>query len=99
MLYITTAQRQGVPETVFWKEVEEGWIRYDQCSGSTHLLSPLARFVIDIIDKSPHPLSFSEVVDEVLHAEPDAEAGDCDVEVKNVLRLLSNSQFIQSVPP
>jgi hypothetical protein len=98
LLYSTSRNNKN-SETVFWKEVEEGWVRYDQSTGSTQLVSSLARFVIDLIDDSPTPLSFQDIADQVLRAEPDAEQGDCRVEVKAVLRILSDAQLILSVQP
>ncbi len=99
MLYFKTSRNQGVPETVFWKEVDEGWIRYDQRSGSTQLLTPLARFVIDLIDQSSSAVSSSDIVNEVLRVEPDAKLGDRQVEVESVLRVLSDVQLIQPIQP
>lgn len=99
MFYIAPSKSKRVPGAVFWKEVEEGWIRYDQHSGSTQLLTPLARFVIDFVGKSSAPLSSSDIVGEVLRAEPDAEPGDCHVEVEAVLRILSDAQLIQTLQP
>lgn len=99
MLYISPTKDRGIPGAVFWKEVEEGWIRYDAHTGSTYLLAPLARFAIDLIDKSSTPLSSSEIVREVLRAEQDAKPGECHVEVEAVLRILSEAQLIQTVQP
>ena len=99
MRYVTTSSKEQAAGTVFWKDVDEGWIRYDQHSGATQLLTPLARFVIDLIDKSSHPLSPAEIIEEVLRTEPDAEPADCRVEVEAVLRILSDVQLIQLLHP
>jgi len=97
--YFTTSRKQGIPETVFWKDVQEGWVRYDQRSGSTNLLTSLARFVIDFIDMSSSPLSSSDITSEVLRAEPDADPDQCRVEVETVLKVLSDAQLIQRIQP
>lgn len=97
MLYITTSRNKGLSDTVLWKEVEEGWIRYDQQSGSTQLFNPLARFVIDLIDRSLSPLSASAITIAVVRVEPDADPGDCQLEVEAVLRVLSEAQLIQPI--
>jgi hypothetical protein len=100
LIYYNKASRnRGFPGVISWKEVDEGWIRYDQRSGSTLLLAPLARFVIDFIDGNPGRISFSEIVDEVLLAEPDADPAVCHLEVESVLRILSEAQLIQNVQP
>lgn len=80
---------------VAWKEVDEGWIRYDQQSGNTQLLSRLARFIIDSIDENPEPFSPEAIVDMVLDAEPEANPADCHVEVDSALRILSEAQLIE----
>lgn len=98
MLYSTSRNNKN-RETVFWKEVEEGWIRYDQSTGSTQLVSSLARFVIDLIDESQTPLLSQDITHEVLRAEPDAVQDDCRVEVEAVLRILSDAHFIRSIQP
>lgn len=99
MRYVTTPSNEQAADTVLWKDVDEGWIRYDQHSGTTQLFTPLTRFVTDLIDKSSRPLSPAEIVEEVLRTEPDAEPADCRVEVEAVLRILSDVQLIQPVHP
>jgi hypothetical protein len=98
-LLYSTARSDRNHETVFWKEVEEGWIRYEQSTGSTQLLSSLARFIIDLADESPRPISVQDIADAVLYAEPDTEQDDCRIEVEAVLRILSDAQLILSVQP
>lgn len=85
--------------TIFWKDVDEGWIRYDQRSGATHLLTPLARFIVDSIDMSPLPLSAIDIADLVLHQEPDADKDQCVVEVESALGILAEAQLIQIIQP
>lgn len=98
MRYASSRDRQA-SDTVLWKDVEEGWIRYDQQAGSTQLLTPLARFVIDLIDTNSHPRSPAEIVEEILRSEPGADPDDCRVEVEAVLRILSEVQLIRPVHP
>ena len=89
-------KHRSVEDIVIWKEVEEGWIRFDSYSGSTHLLSPLACFVIQLIEESPVAYSLSDIVDKVLGAEPDANPADCLVEVQSTLRVLSDAKLIET---
>lgn len=88
-----------MPEAIFWKEVEEGWIRYDQSAGSTLLITPLARFVIDLIDERRSPLALPDIVEAVQRAEPDATPADCHIEVEAALRALSDVQLIRAIQP
>ena len=74
-------------------------MRYDQCSGNTQLLSPLTRFIVDLISLSSTPLSPSEMVSEVLRAEHDADPGECLIKVDAVLKVLVEAQLIQRVMP
>lgn len=60
------------------------------------MLSPLARFVIELIDKTPPALSSTTIVDEVLAVEPDADPADCLVEVESTLRVLSEAKLIET---
>jgi len=84
-------------EAVAWKEVDEGWIRYDLCSGTTHLISPLARFVIEAIYESYVPLASCTIAEKVLDTEQDADPVDCQVEVESVLQILLEAQLIESI--
>jgi len=82
-----------------WKDVDEGWIRYDPRSGSTQLLAPLARFIVDTIGASSVPLSVSDIANRVLELEPDADRDQCVVEVGETLGILSEVQLIQTIQP
>jgi PqqD family protein of HPr-rel-A system len=84
---------------LLWKDVDEGWIRYDPRSGSTHLLTPLARHLVDVIGSSVTPVSSNDLVEGVLCLEPDAEPGQCAVEVEATLDILSEAQLIQIIEP
>lgn len=99
MRYFTTSGNAPDRGTIFWKDVDEGWIRYDQCSGHTHLLTPLARFIVDSIDTSSTPLSAFDIAEKVLNEEPDADSGQCIVEVEAALSILSEAQLIQVLEP
>lgn len=98
-LFRTRSRSKVASEVVLWKEVEEGWVRYDQFSGSTHLISPLARFVIELIEESIVPLSSSHIVESVLSVEQDVDPVDCLVEVESVLRVLSEAQLVEPIRP
>jgi hypothetical protein len=84
---------------ILWKDVHEGWIRYDPRSGTTQLLAPLARFVVEAIDASSQPLSVSDIADQVLEVELDADREQCIVEVGEVLGILFEAQLIQTIQP
>ena len=99
MRYFTTLENLTEPGTVVWKDVDEGWIRYDQFSGSTHLLTPLARFIVDSIDASPAPLSAFDIAEDILCREPEVERDQCVVEVESALGILSEAQLIQIIQP
>lgn len=99
MRYIAISENVSDRGAVSWKDVDEGWIRYDRRSGATHLLTPLARFIIDSIDISPIPLSAIDIADRVIHQEPDADRSQCIVEVESALGILSEAQLIQIIQP
>lgn len=82
-----------------WKSVDEGWIRYDPHSGTTLLLAPLARFVVDAIDVSSQPLSAFNITDRVLELESDSDRDQCVIEVEEVLGILAEAQLIQTIQP
>lgn len=79
--------------------MDEGWVRYDPRSGSTHLLTPLARHLVDVIASSTAPVSSNDLVEGVLVLEPDAEPDQCAVEVEATLDILSEAQLIQIIEP
>lgn len=82
-------------DIVIWKEVEEGWIRFDSYSGATHLLSPLARFVFELFERNSGALCSLAIATEVLAIEPDANIADCLVEVELTLQVLSEAKLIE----
>lgn len=83
-------------DVVLWKEVDEGWVRFDSISGGTHLLSPLARVVIELIEESATDICSSDIVAKVLVLEPDADPADILVEVDATLRILCMTQLIEN---
>jgi hypothetical protein len=97
LIFYTGSRNQLASQAVAWKEVDEGWIRYDLLSGRTHLLNPLARFVIEVIEDSSLPLPWSTIVERVLSTEQDADPVDCQVEVQSVLQILLAAQLIESI--
>lgn len=80
---------------ILWKEVDEGWVRFDAGSGTTLLLSPLARFVLAVIDESPVALSPEQIVQRVMAEEREADPVDCLVEVEATLQILSGAELIE----
>ena len=97
--YFTPPRDNADSSRVLWKDVDEGWIRYDPRSGSTQLLAPLARFIVDTIGASSVPLSVSDIANRVLELEPDADRDQCVVEVGETLGILSEVQLIQTIQP
>lgn len=99
MRYFNIPASETESARLLWKDVDEGWIRYDPCSGSTHLLTPLARHLIDVIGSSTAPVSTDDLVESVLGLEPDVEPDQCAVEVDATLDILSEAQLIQIIEP
>jgi hypothetical protein len=91
---LATARSRADAE-ILWKEVDEGWIRFDAFSGMTLLLSPLARFALAAIDGNPQPLSPTQIVELVLAEERDADPAACFVEVESTLQILSGAELIE----
>ena len=54
---------------VLWKEVDEGWVRFDPSAGQTLLLAPITRFVLDRLAVPGRSLSDDDLVREVQHDE------------------------------
>lgn len=84
-------------DLVLWKRVDEGWIRFSRSSGSTQLLSPLAKFILDMTDRASHPVSDREVITELLRLEPHAQPEECGAEVAATLAALAEAQLIQPI--
>ena len=85
---------EGLAE-VLWKEVDEGWVRYDPCVGATLLLAPVTRFVLDQLSVPGRQLSEDELIDSIRQEEPDAPPEDCRQLVVAALDALIGAHLIQ----
>ncbi len=90
----SAALLEGLP-AVLWKEVDEGWVRFDPAAGQTLLLAPISRFVLDQLSFSGRSLSVDDLVASVLRAEPDAQPDDCHLAVTAALAALAAARLIQ----
>ncbi len=88
----------GGPDGVLWKEVDEGWVRFDPAAGRTLLLTPIARFVLDTLTHASPGLSLAELTAAALHEEPDADPADAHQVVCIALEALTAARLIQPVP-
>ena len=88
----------GGPDRILWKEVDEGWVRFDPAAGQTLLLTPIARFVLDALVGSGAGLSLAELTAAALHEEPDADPTDARQLVCTALEALTAARLIQPVP-
>ena len=84
---------------VLWREVDEGWIRFDPTAGQTLLLAPISRFVLDQLSHPGSTLSIDDFVAAVLHAEPDAPPDDCRLAVTAAVDALAAARLIQQIRP
>ncbi|WP_374246503.1 hypothetical protein [Zoogloea sp.] len=91
---------EGLAE-VRWKEVDEGWVRYDPSAGETLLLAPLTRFVLERLFQPGDGLSADDLVAAVLNEEPDTAPDACRPFVAVALEALLGARLIrpQSSPP
>ena len=89
---------RGGPDRILWKEVDEGWVRFDPAAGQTLLLTPIARFVLDALSAAPQGLSVTELAAAALHEEPDADPADAHQLVCMALEALTAARLIQPVP-
>lgn len=83
---------------VCWKEVDEGWVRYDPAAGQTLLLAPITRFVLDQLARPGLHLSFAELLACVLQEEPDADPDDCRQLVECAIEALIGARLILREP-
>jgi hypothetical protein len=83
---------------VRWKEVDEGWVRYDPAAGQTFLIAPITRFVLDQLAHPGRHLSFSQLLACVLQEEPDADPDDCRQLVEFAIEALIGARLILSEP-
>lgn len=93
------ACQAGGLECILWKEVDEGWIRFDPTAGQTLLLAPISRFVLDQLSHPNSSLSIDDFVAAVLHAEPDAPPDDCRLAVIAAIDALAAARLIQQIRP
>lgn len=84
---------------VRWKEVDEGWVRYDPSAGQTLLLAPVTRFVLDQLVASDQPLATADLAAAVLREEPDADPADCHTLVAIAVDALLDARLIQTESP
>jgi hypothetical protein len=83
---------------VRWKSVDEGWIFYDPAAGTTLLLAPVARFVLDLLPPDDGTVSTEALIAAVQREEPDASALECRESVTAALAALLNASLIRTMP-
>ena len=88
----------GGPDGVLWKEVDEGWVRFDPVAGQTLLLTPIARFVLDELVASGRAQDIDALIAAVLREEPEATAAEAHVLVGAALEALTAARLIQPAP-
>lgn len=88
----------GGPDGILWKEVDEGWVRFDPTAGQTLLLTPIARFVLDALGTAGPGLSVAELTAAALHEEPDADPAQARELVCTALEALTAARLIQPAP-
>lgn len=74
--------------------MDEGWIRFDPAAGTTLLLSPVARFVLDRLDTRDQ--DEAALMDAIRAEEPDASPEDCHAAVSAALAALLGAQLIRA---
>lgn len=93
----SAALLEGLP-AVLWKEVDEGWVRFDPAAGQTLLLTPIARFVLDTLSAAAPGLSVAELAAAALHEEPEADPADARQLICTALEALTAARLIQPIP-
>lgn len=98
MLY--TRQQALFPDQpeIRWKSVDEGWVFYDPAAGTTLLLAPLARFVLDLLPPNGGSLDTETLITAVHSEEPDASAQECREAVSAALDALLDANLIRTAP-
>jgi len=76
------------PAGPLWKEVDEGWLRFDQATGETLLISDLARCILLILEEHPN-VPFPELVLATRSQFPELEPAECEAEIRLVLDAFS----------
>ena len=97
--YVAAAALLEGLQFVLWKEVDEGWVRFDPTAGQTLLLAPISRFLLDQLSHPGSTLSIDDFVAAVLHAEPDAPPDDCRLAVTAAVDALAAARLIQQIRP
>jgi hypothetical protein len=46
-----TCYARSADSEILWKSVDEGWMSFDIASGSTQLMSELAKFIVEILSE------------------------------------------------
>lgn len=77
--------------------MDEGWIRFDPLSGTTQLLAPITRFVLEHIADGVDQRE--ALVAAVIRAEPEAPATECGDAITAALDALIQAQLIQPKTP
>lgn len=88
---------EGTAE-VLWKEVDEGWVRYDPSAGETFLLAPISRFVLEQIGASRQPVAVEALIAAVQQEEPEASSEECRLAVSAALDALLTVRLICPAP-
>lgn len=86
---------EGLAE-VRWKEVDEGWVRYDPSAGETLLIAPVTRFVLDQLAVPGQSLNAVELAVAVLREEPEAAPEACREFVATALEALLGARLIRA---
>ena len=97
-LFRARQSNTGGPDAILWKEVDEGWVRFDPAAGQTLLLTPIARFVLDTLSAAAPGLSVAELAAAALHEEPEADPADARQLVCTALEALTAARLIQPIP-
>lgn len=99
MRYLPTeALLDGLPH-VLWKEVDEGWIRFDPAAAQTLLLTPIARFVLERVAIAGASAGVGDLVAAVLREEPEAGHDACRSLVEAALQALVEAHLIRPSAP
>lgn len=97
--YVATAALLEGLQFVLWKEVDEGWVRFDPTAGQTLLLAPISRFVLGQLSLPGRVLSVDDLAYAVLHEEPDAPPDDCRLAVSAAVDALAAARLIEQHRP
>lgn len=97
IFYAASEALLDTQSSVLWKEVDEGWIRFDPHAGETHLLAPVTRFILDQLSHDGTALSEAALIHVVLEEEPDADPVECQGQVRSALNALLEARLIRAV--